>query len=159
MIEQKYLKSILDYDFETGIFKWKVKKSIAISIGDIAGSKNSKGYIKIHIDGKGHSAHRLAWLYMKGELPLDQVDHINRIRNDNRFCNLRVATNKENQENVCIRKDNLSGITGINWRYDLRKWHVRIQRDGKRIHIGFYEKLELAKIARIVAEQKYYTYK
>jgi hypothetical protein len=158
-ISQEYLKSILNYNPDTGIFTWKINKSIGTKSNDIAGAINDKGYVKISINSKGHSAHRLAWLYMNGVYPPNQIDHINKVRSDNRFKNLRLATNKQNQENTSIRKDNSSGTTGINWRKDLEKWQVRIQSHGKRITVGIYSGLELAIEAREKAEEKYYTHR
>jgi len=157
-ITQVYIKSILDYDQDTGIFKWKVKKAARMNIGDIAGYLNPKGYVRISINLKVYSAHRLAWLYVIGELPAYQIDHINRVRSDNRFCNLRQATNKLNQENTNTRKDNSSGICGVNLRQN-NKWIARIQHNSLRINLGTYATFEEAVQARRIAEKQYYTFK
>lgn len=158
-IEVEYLRSILYYNKNTGIFTWKINKSKRTKSGNIAGNENSRGYVRISINKRNYLAHRLAWLYVTGFLPDLQIDHINRIRNDNRFINLRLVTNKENQENVSIRKDNSSGTTGVHWRKDLQKWQVRIKHHGKRITIGVYSDLNSAKQARKEAELTYYTHK
>jgi len=99
MVTHSELKTILHYDPKTGIFTWKIKISKKTLIGSIAGHLGHKGYIKIVIKGKGYRANRLAWFYMTGEWPENLVDHVNRIRNDNRWVNLRDITNKENIAN------------------------------------------------------------
>ena len=79
------LREVLDYDPDTGVFTRKVRTASSVKVGDVAGSLNGKGYIRIRVDGRLYFAHRLAWLYVHGEWPVDQVDHINGIKNDNRI--------------------------------------------------------------------------
>ena len=158
-VTKERLQEILNYNKVTGIFTWKVKKAQNIQIGDDAGSLNSKGYVNIIVDGTNYAAHRLAWLWITGSIPKDQIDHINRIRNDNRAVNLREANNKQNQENVNIRKDNTSGMVGVTWSKEQNKWTVRIQHDKCRIFIGRFDSLDEAITARKQAELSYYTYK
>jgi hypothetical protein len=98
-ITQEKLKEILDYNPDTGIFTWKVSKAKRIKVGSVAGCKNNLGYILIRIDGKIYLAHRLAWLYTHGDFPLNCIDHINQIKDDNRICNLRDVTVSENMQN------------------------------------------------------------
>jgi hypothetical protein len=98
-ITQEKLKEILDYNPDTGIFSWKVSKAKRIKVGSVAGCKNNLGYILIRIDGKIYLAHRLAWLYTHGDFPLNCIDHINQIKDDNRICNLRDVTVSENMQN------------------------------------------------------------
>lgn len=93
------VKKLLDYDKLTGIFKWKIQQSNRIKIGSIAGTIRDNGYIKIIIDGQLYFAHRLAWLYVTGEWPKQNIDHKNGIKNDNKFDNLREATHSENGQN------------------------------------------------------------
>jgi citrate synthase len=92
MITQKYLKSILYYSENTGNFIWRVRKSNRTNIGDVAGKLSFCGYVVIKIDGKEYKAHRLAWLYVHGNHPENQIDHANRNREDNRIKNIREAT-------------------------------------------------------------------
>lgn len=104
MLTQKRLKKLLYYDKDTGFFIWKkdifnLNKYNIVRQGDIAGSINKQGYITISINGKRYSAHRLAWLYTYGHFPKQEIDHINRIRNDNRLYNLRDVSHKVNTEN------------------------------------------------------------
>ena len=131
---QEYLRSILEYSSEAGEFRWKWRDSQVPTInarcaGKVAGSENGQGYIKIVIDGRGYRAHRLAWLYMTGDWPKDQIDHINRDRADNRFCNLRDVSAKENVNNSRPRAKKVlylseSGDEGVYWHNQTKKWVV-----------------------------------
>ena len=111
------LTELLDYDSVTGIWKWKVSTTKSIKIGDTAGCKSqgTKGYVWIRADKKLYRAHRLAWFYMTKEWPSHQIDHINGIRDDNRWSNLRQATHSENQHNRTVNKNNTSGYNGVYW--------------------------------------------
>lgn len=135
MISEKQLKELLRYEPETGQFYWLVDRRPRISAGDKAGSVSSKGYIRIYIMGKNYLAHRLAFLYMDGSFPLEQVDHINRTKGDNRWVNLRHATQRENHEN---RKDNADFI-GVSRHKKSGQWQVRSpQANGRRVFLGLF---------------------
>jgi hypothetical protein len=97
MITQKYLKEIVHYDPDTGIFTWTINRK-KVSAGAVAGH-NCNGYVSLSINNKNYRAHRLAFLYMTGEWPEFVVDHVNRIRSDNRWCNLRDVTQQVNSTN------------------------------------------------------------
>jgi hypothetical protein len=98
-MEHTYLTSVLHYTPETGEFLWNLPRP-KIRVGQRAGyKKKNTGYIYIEIDGKSYSAHRLAWFYVTGTFPKKQIDHINRNRSDNRYENLREATNSQNKAN------------------------------------------------------------
>ena len=90
MLTQERLKELLHYDEETGIFTRKEKIGRYLK-GSVSGSKHRKGYIQITIDSENYLAHRVAWMYVYGEFPKDQIDHINRIKTDNRRENLRLV--------------------------------------------------------------------
>lgn len=152
---QSELKSLLHYDQETGIFCW-LKSNGNRKANKIAGTLTSYGYIAIKINKKVYKAHQLAWLYMYGEFPTEMIDHINRIRNDNRIVNLRLATNQQNQFNSNIRKDNTSGIKGVSWNKKANKWMASIRIDKKKTYIGTYDNLEIAKMCLDIARQKYH---
>ena len=102
------------------------------------------GYIRIKVNGKLYRAHRLAFLYMTGSTPLDCTDHINGIKNDNRWCNLREATKQENRHNTGVQKNNTSGFKGVSWHKHAKKWRARARFNKKEIHIGYYNDANLA---------------
>ena len=123
ILTQSRLKQILSYDANTGIFTWHMKrKGGAADL--IAGSLTQKKYVVIGIEGTYYRAHRLAFLYMEGSLPADQVDHVNRVRDDNRWANLRHSTNQMNSKNTNLRKNNKTGILGVSMMQGL--WKAKI---------------------------------
>jgi len=133
MLTQARLKKLLDYNPLTGVFVWKVQASNRVSVGDVAGCRDAGKYWVIEVDKTLYKAHRLARLYMTGKMPREQVDHINGVRSDNRFTNLREASHKENQHNARKRADNTSGHKGVSWHAASGKWRADIRVDG----IGF----------------------
>lgn len=139
MITQEYLKSILWYDHSTGIF-------IPINGNLNQPYKNYKGYILIKVKGRAYRAHRLAFLYMTGEWPKGQVDHDNNIKHDNRWLNLRDATNQLNHYNLLKPKNNTSGAKGVR-KVKNGKFQARIKHNQKEIYLGLYDTLELASAA------------
>ncbi len=167
LISQDYLKTILSYDKNTGIFVWK-KRSItdfkdkraystwnARFSGNIAGGKTDQGYHQIVINAHNYRAHRLAWLYVHGEWPKDQIDHINRIRKDNRIVNLRTVEHKENSKNQKIRIDNTSTVIGVYWSKERDKWYAKISNNTKVIRLGTFVDFDDAVKERKQAEIKY----
>ena len=153
-LTQSRLMQLLNYDPATGVFSWKIKSG-GKKAGSVAGIAHCKGYITIRGDYKYYLAHRLAFLYMKGEMP-EFVDHKNGVRNDNRWSNLRPATATENMQNMGVRKDNTSGHSGVYWNRALGKWHVRFKVNKKQCNFGYYENLSDAVIAASEARVKYY---
>ncbi len=146
-LSQEFIKSILDYNAETGEWFWKTKLK--------AGGVCPLGYGRIKINKKSYKAHRLAWLYVHGEFPKDFIDHINGDRLDNRLCNLRLATNAENQENrVKPCCTNNAGFLGVNFNKHAGKFAARIQVNGKRIHVGYFDTPEEASSAYMAQKTK-----
>ena len=150
------LRSILNYDPETGIFTRKVSTAHRIKVGDVAGCSNGDGYLRIRLQSQRYQAHRLAWLYVYGEWPEDQIDHINRNRSDNRIANLREVTHKQNHQNKSKRSDNTSGHPGAYWDKQSAKWRAQIRHNQKLIHLGHFATIEEAVAARKAAEKLYW---
>lgn len=152
MLTQDSLKQILIYNPDTGIFNWKVggkKKSVIRP----AGTKHSKGYIVISIMGRRFFAHRLAWLYVTGDWPKNQIDHRNGERDANHFGNLRDVTHSENQQNQRVARGvNKSGLLGVS--KNGKKWRASIWLDSKVILLGQFNTPELAHIAYITEKRK-----
>lgn len=145
-LTQEKLKEILRYDPETGVFYWKVSVSQNTSAGSVAGCYNRFGYCTIRIDGVGYGAHCLAWLYTVGEFPLDELDHIDGNPSNNRFDNLREATNAENGRNRKLNSNNMSGFKGVCQAVNGR-WQAQIGFNGRRIHLGYFSTAEEAHVS------------
>ena len=154
-ITQKLLKELLSYDPETGTFRWNVANSNRIHAFDIAGCVYNTGYRVISMLGKQYLASRLAFLYMDGYLPEHDVDHVNRIRDDNRWVNLRHVSRMCNMRNRPVPAHNKSGISGISWDNPNGKWRVYIGVNGRTIHVGRFHDFDDAVIARLKAEKKH----
>lgn len=154
-ITQEYIKSILSYNAETGDFIWLIKKGYKIKIGETAGSKNPKGYVIIGIDGEQYRAHRLAWLYVYGKFPDDQIDHINGIKFDNRICNLRDVTNQVNAQNMkrATKIKSSTDYLGVYKTTNIKPWRAQIDVDKKTRHIGYYKTPEEANEAYLKAKR------
>ena len=154
LLTQEYLKSILDYDLDTGVFTWKVNKSQSTKAGDVAGWV-CDGYRGIEINNKGYKAHRLAWLYVYGEMPKNLIDHIDNNRSNNRISNLREATYQSNSENYKTPKTNKSGVKNVSWYKNLNKWVVSMSIKKTKKTIGYFDDLELAELVAVEARNKY----
>jgi hypothetical protein len=152
LITQERLKSLLTYNPDTGEFRWATDQGARGKLGDIAGTFTPKGYRYIRINRRGYMAHRLAWLYMVGSWPDAQVDHINRVKDDNRWANLRAATNTENAQNQPVRRTNKSGVTGVHFYPRYKKWCASITADGKKVFLGYFAAKHEAIAARKAAE-------
>lgn len=132
----EFVRSILDYDPNTGIFRWKhrpdyPKKWNTRYAGTVAGYPQY-GYIVIMI-GKGNNyrAHILAWLYMTGEWAPGEIDHRYGVRDDNRFSELRKATSSDNGCNKRLQRNNTTGVVGVSFNTQCQKFEARIHKDGR----------------------------
>jgi len=152
VISQKELRRILHYDARRGVWRWRVSRGTA-GKGSVAGCIQSDGYRHICINGKQYKSSRLAWFYIRGYFPENQVDHINRVRDDDRWENLREVSQQCNNRNCGIRKDNASGIRGVSWYKQTGKWLVQVAVNGKRKHLGYHDDFTEAVAYRLAAEQ------
>ena len=148
MITQERLRELFEYNKDTGDLIWKVTRNHKAVKGDVAGYIRPCGYIRVKVDSVNYLAHRLVWLYINGSEPLDQIDHINRDRKDNRLSNLRESSNALNQRNKGKSKSNTSGTTGVYWNKATAKWLVTIASK----YYGVFEDKEFAEL---VAEEVY----
>ena len=149
MLTQAYLKTLLNYNADTGIFTWLASgKGREASLR--AGRKNTKDYIRITIEGVVYSAHRLAWLYMTGDWPSVQIDHKNLIKSDNRWSNIRLATKAQNQLNKTkISKKCASPYKGVTQYKNAsgKCWKAECRLNGKKIYLGSFYSEEDAAVA------------
>jgi HNH endonuclease/AP2 domain len=138
MITQAELKEVLEYNPDTGVFTWKKTVNSRAVAGSVAGGKNTEGYINLKINRKNYQAHRLAYLYMTGNFPENFIDHINHTKDDNRWVNLRDATNSQNQANAKKPITNKSGYKGARWHKTNKRWCAEIRYMKKKMHLGYY---------------------
>lgn len=136
---QAQIKELLHYDPETGVLRWKTARSSRVKPFGVAGYKDTNGYIKIQINGVNFRGHRIAWIYMTGEWPQNEVDHKNGVRDDNSWGNLREATRKQNCENLPLATKNKSGFRGVYFDKKRKKWIAQISSNRKVFNLGGYE--------------------
>jgi len=144
-LTQERLKEILHYDPQTGEWRWKQRLAWRIDVGERAGTINQLGYLIITIDGTLYAAHRLAFLYMTGEWPIDEVDHCDLNKANCVWSNLRQSIHQQNCSNVRKRLNNTSGFKGVS--RSRNQWAACIRKNGKTIHLGRFDKPEDAAAA------------
>lgn len=169
-ITAEYIRSILHYDPETGVFTWRerprehfatlrsFKRCNAMYAGKPAGSVNKRGYIVLGIGKRVYAAHRLAWLWINGEWPNGDIDHIDGTTTNNAWANLRAATESQNMMNAKIRKDNKTGIKGVHAmrRATTTRYAANVTVNRRRVRIGTFDTLEEAAEKRLAAASQVY---
>lgn len=150
------LHETLRYDPVTGDFIWLKWRGSTAKPGSIAGATDSKGHRQIRFEGRLYLAHRLAWLMVHGRWPNGEIDHINRVRSDNRIENLRECSHAENSKNSSTYRNNRSGHRGVCFYTKYSKWNAYIRANGRHKNLGYFENIEDAIAARIAAESIYY---
>lgn len=147
------LKKWVNYNPITGVFTWNKSPTNSIKIGDSVGNKTNTGYMEACVLGKRVLQHRLAFFYMTGIWPADQIDHKNMIRSDNRWDNLREATNCQNTYNRLTY--NKLGLKNVYYHPQSGKYNVKIVINGKTKSFGYYSDVELADLVAREAREKY----
>lgn len=141
MITRERLQELYLYNPDTGLFTLRVKRQ-RCQVGQIAGTFDRDGYVRILIDRKRYAAHRLAWLYMYDEWP-NVIDHVDHVKHNNRLENLRNVTTADNAYNRSGPAiNNKSGYLGVT--YQNNRYRARIVRDGKLVHLGTFKSGEEA---------------
>ena len=142
------------YDPDTGkFFNQITRNNKGASAGTEAGCIRSDGYVTISIDRTIYLAHRLAWLYVHGYMPENDLDHIDQDPSNNQISNLREVSRSCNAQNSGNPKDNTSGVKGIYWHKQVGKWHVQITTNRRKAYLGIYDDFDDAVCARLAAEQ------
>jgi len=166
-ISSEYLRQILNYDHGNGEIRWRVRPREHFTTNRACSTWNARfagkiagalfiGYRRITIDYKPYLAHRLAWLYMTGDWPSGDLDHVNLDKSSNSFTNLRLATRSQNMANTKVQSNNTSGVKGVCLDKHRNKWLVQIKHNGKKIYIGRYDTIEEADAAYAHAAAKYH---
>jgi hypothetical protein len=150
------VSSVVSYNPVSGKITRIVATSQNTRAGQEAGFTDSLGYITLGILGCTVRAHRVAYLLMTKTWPPKnfQIDHIDGIKSNNAWANLRLATAGQNRCNVAILKTNSSGVKGVSWFRLMNKWRVYVTKNGKQYSGGYYETLQDAKIAVRVLREK-----
>lgn len=152
------LREMLTYDPDTGVFSWNVPTK-KIRIGDVAGGMNIHGYGVIGIDKHTYLAHRLAWLYVHGVWPANEVDHRDSDKTNNRIANLREATTQQNQHNrVHAQTNSKSGVLGVSRTKVGRPWQAFIKLNGCQKYLGRFSSQNEAHAAYIAAKRQLHPY-
>ena len=146
------LRVLMAYNPKTGKFYHRVGRGRVIA-GTEAGGSDKNGYIQIGVDGTQYLAHRLAWLYVHGYMPENNLDHIDRDPGNNRIENLREVSQVCNLRNCGNRVNNSSGVKGVSLDRGRGKWGAHIRVPGRKITIGQYADFDDAVCARLAAEQ------
>lgn len=160
MPDLNFLRNILDYNPDTGEFRWKVNVAYQVKASDIAGCiriiNNDKKY-QIVIDKKQYLSHRIAYYYVTGIDPAEkQIDHKNGNGLDNRFINLRLAIHAENSKNYKKPINNTSGFKGVSWHKQNKKWQSNIKVNNKKIYLGTFNSKLYAAVVYARAEKHYF---
>jgi hypothetical protein len=153
-LNQTGIKFVWNYNPDTGILMWNIDPGGAVLPGDVAGTKHHTGYLITHYNGYNYMVHRIAWIYIHGTWPQQDIDHINGDRSDNRIKNLRDVTRSENCRNRKA-ESSISGVTGVH--YDPQKvcWRARIYHNNKLLSLGSFTYKEEAVEVRKEAEKLY----
>lgn len=157
MITQDYVKKFYIYEPDTGNFIWAVHRHGSKGVGSVAGKTDSHGYIQIRLNGKSHLAHRIAFIYMTGLAPHDkEIDHVDGVRNNNSWSNLRACNRRQNQQNKIFISDSATGIRGVFKRKNKNAYDVVVSVGGKNRYFGRFPDLEFAELVAIEARNKYH---
>ena len=153
MISAEELRELVDYDPDSGVFTRRKRTSSSTRIGDVVGNVNAGGYIEMSVGGKRSYGHRLAFLWMTGEIP-PVVDHINGVRSDNRWINLRAADAALNAENRRNRPRGANPLLGVSWHRGAQKWTCCIQVRGTYKYLGLFVDPEEAHQVYLAAKRE-----
>jgi HNH endonuclease/AP2 domain len=151
-ITRARLRELLDYNKETGEFRWRKRMNHSAKAGDVAGTLHPDGYRMIRIKGRDYRAHHLAWLYTVGRWCSRLIDHRDGDPSNNRWNNLRRATASQNGANARRRSNNSSGFKGVS-RHRSR-WRASIRKNRRTHHLGIFSTPEAAHAAYVAGARR-----
>lgn len=141
---QHRLSQLFSYDKDTGVLVRKITVAHNAKAGSVAGCLNSDGYLHLRVDITLYKAHQVIWALVYGSWPEGVIDHINRIKTDNRIENLRDTTVQVNNINKGVRKDSKTGHPNVTWRDRDRLFYVAVKRNGRQNYVGSFKDLSSA---------------
>lgn len=130
------LRRILTYNRKSGIFRWRISPGGGAVAGAIAGGMEVKGYWVISIKGRLYKAHVLAWLYVYGKWPTNELDHRDLVKHHNWISNIRLASQIQNNANRPRYRNNKAGFKGVHYRNGT--YRAMIRHNGISMHLGCY---------------------
>lgn len=154
MLTVERVREVLDYNPETGVFRWKTHKQpqkIGQITGNFGGGDDGK-YWRVRVDGKWYYGHRLAWFYVYGVWPT-QLDHKDTIKHHNAILNLREATTVQNAGNMRMHRRNKLGFKGVRKRTP-GCYEARLGIGGKDHVLGYFKSPEEAHAAYVAAAKE-----
>lgn len=137
MLTQDRVRELFDYRSD-GVLIWKTRISRRVKVGTEAGFFDKYGYLSIKIAGKTYKTHRIVWMWHHGYFPEQDIDHTNRKPADNRIENLREVAHVCNSRNTRTYTTNTSGVKGVCWEKQRKKWAASIVVDSRTIHLAGY---------------------
>lgn len=159
------LRKLLRYDPETGKLFWLNRPlglcaskraqntwNTKFSGKEAFKAKKGSGYLTGAIFDRTFLAHRIIWAISTGAWPVGEIDHINGVRSDNSIENLREVTRSENSRNMKKYSCNTSGVNGVSWNRQAKKWVALIKAGGRQEHLGYFDNIADAAEARRAAE-------
>jgi hypothetical protein len=159
MISQSELKEILNFNPKTGIFTRKITVRYNAKIGDEPGWIDNNGYRVMEIETHRYFAHRLAWFYVYGVWPKNEIDHIDHNGSNNKIDNLREATRSQNNQNrIKAQTFNSTGMIGVSFHKSAKKYSAQIRVNNKNKYLGLFLTPEEAHAAYIAAKREFHPF-
>jgi hypothetical protein len=158
-LSAEYVRSLFSYDESSGRLTWAVRRK-RCTVGRIAGGLTTQGYRVVKISGVLYKVSRIIWLLKTGKWPTFFIDHINGIPSDNRWTNLREATDFINAQNRNRpNRNSTTGLMGVHkggWHSDKNPFSSSIWSNGKSHFLGVFATAELAYKAYLDAKKKFH---
>lgn len=159
MITKEELKNNFYYNRRNGVFRAKTKRVGIRGLKQAVGSIQKNGYLGICFERKLYYAHRLAWLWVYGEWPNNNIDHKNGNKKDNRIANLRLANPSQNTFWRKLNKNNTSGFRGVCMHRPSGKYVAAIKVDWQQIYLGYFsDPKEAARVYDVAAVKHFGTF-